>query len=280
MNNKKINKIIFTMVGLTAFSGALFAYDNFYLSSQNTTQVIFVAKHDIPSKTVLKQDMFEPVTIPTSGVLPTYVTNLNEIVGKQLKGGLLKEEPLSKNRLTTETDLAHNLQIRIEADPSSISVNTNEYVNLYVILNVNGEVQIRKVFDSKQIKVENVSSGDTSTTFLSMNANEEEVSKYLDAKERGKILIVKNNDLDGNKDVTNYDPSSEEAQNATKPTEESKDNDKGETPTVSVIEKTFEEGDTLDNLAIKYKTNVDNIKKLNNDKEEFKVGDVIILPAN
>lgn len=277
MNNKKINKIIFTMVGLTAFSGALFAYDNFYLSKQNTNEVIYIAKQDIPAKTVLKQDMFQPISVPSNGVLPVYITNINEIAGKQLKGGLLKDEPLSKNRLTTEKDLAHNLEIKIEADPSSISVKNNEYINLYVVLNVNGDIQIRKVFDSKQIKVETVTEGETTTTYLTMKANEEEVSKYLDAKERGKILIVKNNDLDGNKDVTDYDPKSEEAQNATKPEEEES---KSETPSVSVVTKTFEEGDTLDDLAVKYKTSVENIKKLNNNKQEFNVGDDIVLPAN
>ena len=277
MNNKKINKIIFTMVGLTAFSGALFAYDNFYLSKQNTNEVIYVAKQDIPAKTVLKEDMFQAISVPSNGVLSVYVTNLNEITGKQLKGGLLKDEPLSKNRLTTEKDLEHNLEIKIEADESSISVKNNEYVNLYVILSINGDVQIRKVFDSKQIKVETTGEGETATTYLTMKANEEEVNKYLDAKERGKILIVKNNDLDGNKDVTDYDPNSEEAQNATKPTE---DEEKTETPSVSVITKTFEEGDTLEDLSVKYKTSVENIKKLNNNKQEFNVGDEIILPAN
>ena len=277
MNNKKINKIIFTMVGLTAFSGALFAYDNFYLSKQNTNEVIYVAKQDIPAKTVLKEDMFQAISVPSNGVLSVYVTNLNEITGKQLKGGLLKDEPLSKNRLTTEKDLEHNLEIKIEADESSISVKNNEYVNLYVILSINGDVQIRKVFDSKQIKVETTGEGETATTYLTMKANEEEVNKYLDAKERGKILVVKNNDLDGNKDVTDYDPNSEEAQNATKPTE---DEEKTETPSVSVITKTFEEGDTLEDLSVKYKTSVENIKKLNNNKQEFNVGDEIILPAN
>lgn len=278
MNNTKINKIIFAMVGLTTFSGALFAYDNFYLNSKNETQIIYVAKQDISAKSVLKQDMFEPVKIPTSGLLPTYVTNINEIVGKTLKGGLLKQEPLSKNRLTTETDLEHNLEIRIDVDPTSISVNTNDYINLYVVLNVNGDVQIKKVFDSKQVKVENVTTGDTNATFISIKANEEEVSKYLDANERGKILIVKNHDLDANEDITDYDPNSEEAQNAIPPTEEEKQDTS--TPSVSVIEKTFEEGDTLDELSIKYKTSVENIKKLNNNKEEFNVGDIIILPAN
>lgn len=278
MNNKKINKIIYTMVGLTAFSGALFAYDNFYLSSQNETQLIYVAKQDIPAKTVLKADMFESVKVPTAGVLPTYITNINDVVGKKLKGGLLKDEPLSKNRLTTEEDLEHNLEIRIDVDPTSISVATNDYINLYVVLNVNGDVQIKKVFDSKQVKVESSSSEEGSSSFISIKANEEEVSKYLDANERGKILIVKNHDLDADEDITDYDPNSEDAQNATPPTEE--EQEEGATPTVSVVEKTFEEGDTLDELAIRYKTSVENIKKLNNNKEEFNVGDIIILPAN
>lgn len=277
MNNKKINKIIFTMVGLTAFSGVLFGYD-VYLNNQTEEKVIYVAKQDIPAQTTLKQDMFEAKSISLDGVLPVYVTDLNEIAGKQLKGGLLKSEPLSKGRLTTDKDLAYNLQIKIEADESSIGVSDNEFVNLYVVLNINGELQIRKVFDSKKVNVINITNADSTTTsYTTMKVNEEEVSKYLDAKERGKIIMAKNNSLDGNKDVTEYDPESEEVKNSTKPEEE---NTEGETPTVAVVTKTFEDGDTLDNLAIKYKTNVDNIKKLNNNKEEFNVGDEINLPAN
>lgn len=276
MNNKKINKIIFTMIGLTAFSGALFGYD-MYLNNQTEEKIIYVAKQDIPAQTTLKKDMFEPVSIPAQGALPVYVTDLNEIAGKQLKGGILKSEPLSKNRLTTENDLTNNLQIKIEADESSIDVNDNDFINLYVILNINGELQIRKVFDTKKINLKTVSSGDSVSSIITMKVNEEEVNKYLDAKERGKIIIVKNNSLDGNKDVAEYDPTSEEVKNSTKPVE---DNDDNGNPTVAVVTKTFEEGDTLEDLAIKYKTNVDSIKKLNNNKQEFNVGDEIILPAN
>lgn len=277
MNDKKINKIIITMIGLATFSGALFVYDNFYLNSKDSESVIYVAKQDIPSNATLTKDMFQAMSLPKEGVLSTYVTDLNSVVGKKLKGALLKEEPLSVKRITTEKDLINNLEIKLELDQASMNVSSGEYVNVYVVLNINGDVQVRKVFDTKQVNVKDVKEGDSSSRCVTMKVNEDEVTKYYNAREKGKILVVKNSSTDGKSDITKYDTNSKEAKSVIKETE---DKEKEESPTISVISTTFNEGDTLDNLAIKYKTSVDDIKKLNNYKEKFNVGDEIILPAN
>ncbi|WP_368262962.1 SAF domain-containing protein [Clostridium disporicum] len=277
----KNNKIVWTMIGLTAFSASLFTYDNFFLKEDVTREMVYVANQDIPADTTLTKDMFKKVSVSSDSILTGYVTNTNEFEGKKLKGGLLKEEALTTMRLTDEEDMEHNLEIKVEVDESSIDIVSNEYYNVYVILNVNGEVKIQKVFDMKQIETKAVSTTDGSKQTLVMKATEEEVIKYYDAKEKGKLIVAKNRVIDGgNEVITDYDPNSEDAKNAQKPTSDEESDTKTETPTVSVITKNYEEGDTLDSLAIKYKTDVETIKALNSNKEQFEVGEEIVLPAN
>jgi len=278
LKSRKINKILVSMICLSGLSVGLFAYQNFYLNKNNENIIIYVAKEDIPTKSILTNDMFKPINIPKSGVLDIYVTNINEIIGKELKGGLLKEEPLTKSRLTTNKDEKYNLEIKLESDVS-VPIKNNDYINTYVILkDSQGKVEIRKVFDTKQVFVDGIGaqSTDSAETIQKIKVTEEELNNYYDAKERGKIIIAKNTSLDGQEDITDekYDPNSEEAQNAVKT--EGKDEENA----VSVVEKKIEEGETLDTLALKYKTTIEEIKNLNNGKSDFKVGDNIILPAN
>lgn len=282
----KNSKIIFTMIGLTTFSAGLFAYDNFFLNEEITREVVYVANRDITANTTLTKDMFKKVEVSSDSVLKGYVTDISQINGKKLIGGLLKEEVLTSMRLAEDKDLVHNLEVKIEVDGSSIDVEDNDYYNLYVILNVNGEIKIQKVFDMKQFHVVASTNGEgTATNVLTMKATEEEVLKYYDAKEKGKLVVAKNRTIDGESEViADYDPASEDAQNAIKPEVEENNNPEPQAPeqapTVSVVTKICEEGDNLESLSIRYKTNVETIKSLNNNKESFEIGEEIILPAN
>ena len=269
----KNNKIIFTMIGLTAFSASLFAYDNFFLDDEVKREVVYVASQDIPANTTLTKEMFKKVEVSSDSILTGYVTDITQVVGKQLKGGLLKDEAVTTMRLTEDKDTLHNLEIKVEVDDSSIDVTPNDFYNVYVILNVNGEVKIQKVFDMKQLEVSETTSSDgTVHRILTMRATEEEVVKYYDAKEKGKLIVAKNRTIDGGNEVTTeYDPSSEDAKNATKPSTDDSVEENKEVPTVSVVTKVYEEGDTLESLSIKYKTDVETIKSLNNNKEQFEV---------
>lgn len=279
MKNKKVNKIVVTMSVLACISGGLFVYQNFFLNKNNENTVIYLAKEDIPSMTAVTNEMFKAVSLPKNGVLPNYVTNINEIVGKELRGGLLMDEPLTKSRLISNIDNKYDLEMKLESD-INLPIKDNEYVNVYVILkDSQGKIEVRKIFDTKQVAMISQGSAETgdSQQYFTIKVTEDELRNYYDAKERGKIIIAKNTSLDAKEDITDkkYDPNSQEAQTAIK------ESDKNEDGTaVSVIEKKVEEGDTIDSLALKYKTNADEIKKLNNGKSEFDVGDSIVLPAN
>lgn len=279
MKRKKINKILVSMILLSSLSVGLFVYQNFYLNKNNENVIVYVAKDNITTNSTLTSDMFKPINIPKSGVLESYVTNINEVIGKQLRGGLLKEEPLTKTRLTTFKEEKYNLEMKIEADVL-VPIKNNDYINIYVVLkDSQGKVELRKVFDTKQVFVEGagIQSAESSDTIYKVKATEEELTNFYDARERGKIIIAKNTSLDGSEDITDkkYDPNSDEAKNSIKT-----DGENSPEEGISIVEKKIEEGDTLETLAVKYKTTEDDIKKLNNGKTEFKVGDSIVLPAN
>lgn len=276
MKMKSKNIYLSGMIGTLVIGGGLFAYQNVYLAKQNPEQVIYVAKEDIPAESEITEDMLEAVSIPADGVLSTYVTDKKEIVGKRLLGGLLKNEPLSKSRLTTEENLENQLELKIDYD-NEIPLVTGDYINIYVILENNGgEISVQKLFERKMVTVSNTSSADGTTSFNSLKVSEKEALDYYSAREIGKLVVVKDTSLDGKEDITTkqFDSNSDEVKNAVKPSDESSNEG------ISIVTKKFEEGDTLEDLARTYKTDVNTIKKLNNDKSDFNIGDEINLPAN
>lgn len=75
------------------------------LSRKSTRKVgttIYVAKEDIQAKTEVNESMFTPVHIAKGGLLKGYVTDISQIKGAQLKGGLLKGEPIATQRLESK----------------------------------------------------------------------------------------------------------------------------------------------------------------------------------
>lgn len=276
MKMKSKNIYLSGMIGTLVIGGGLFVYQNVYLAKQNPEQVIYVAKKDIPAESEITEDMLEAVSIPADGVLPTYVTDKKEIVGKRLLGGLLKSEPLSKSRLTTEENLENQLELKIDYD-NDVPLVTGDYINIYVILESNGgEINVQKLFERKMVTVSNTSSADGTTSFNSLKVSEKEALDYYNAREIGKLVVVKDTSLDGKEDITTqqFDSNSDEVKNAVKPSDESSSEG------ISIVTKKIEEGDTLEDLARTYKTDVNTIKKLNNDKSDFNIGDEINLPAN
>lgn len=276
MKMKSKNIYLSGMIGTLVIGGGLFAYQNVYLAKQNPEQVIYVAKEDIPAESEIKEDMLKAISIPSDGVLPIYVTDKKEIVGKRLVGGLLKDEPLSKSRLTTEKDLENQLELKIDYD-NEIPLTTGDYINVYVILENNGgEISVQKLFERKMVTVVTDSTKEGTTSFNSLKVTEKEALDYYNAREKGKLVVVKDTSLDGKENITTqqFDSNSDEVKNAVKPSDENSNE------AISIVTKTFEEGDTLEDLARTYKTDVNTIKKLNNDKSDFNVGDEINLPAN
>lgn len=304
MDNKRYKISISMITGLVVVAGGLFGYQNFYSNKQQLKNqtTIYVAKSDIQAKTKVNANMLESKSIPTSGVLSNYVTSasLKDVVGKELKGGLLKGEPLTTVRVNTEkSDLKSNLTVKLEPDfPCQIQPNDN--VNVYVVLaNKNtGEVTVKDLLSNKKVYspdtasqngVVNVNSGNSEAqkNLVLVRVTDEELQIYYKAKASGRIVVSKVTDLDtkeissknsvkesasDKKTDNKYDANSVEAQSSYKPTNNSNNS-------VAVEVYTVQEGDNVDSLCKKFKTSKDVISKLNNNNTEFKTGEKIIVPA-
>lgn len=291
MNNKKYKTTMGTIVGLMVLSGGLFAYENFYVAKQQEANkvTIYVAKEDIQAHTAITADMFMPLQIDNTSVLKGYVIDVNSVVGKELKGGLLQGEPLTQQRLESKgTSKQGDLTLKITPD-SVGDVKANDNVKIYVELTDKdtGEVSVKQLFANKKV----LKDAQTSTSILSANKDDKnngfnitvtgkEATDYFVAKDSGKILVVKINELDTNKISSHatkskdkFDANSEEVKNASK---QSGSESEGQ----AIQTYTVKKGDTLESLSLKFKTKKETISALNNNKETFESGEMIQVPAN
>ncbi|PLS19739.1 hypothetical protein CVD28_04835 [Bacillus sp. M6-12] len=291
MNNKKYKTTMGAIVGLMVLSGGIFAYENVIAPKQEQANkvTIYVAKQDIQAHTAIQADMLMPLEIDNTSVLSSYVSDLNSVVGKELKGGLLKGEPLTKQRLEEKgTSKVGNLTLKITPDSvGDIKVNDNVKVYVQLTDEETGEVSVKELFANKKVMKETeAESGallgggkeEKNGTF-NVVASEKEAKDYFVAKTTGQILVVKINDLDTNKIASGtessdkFDADSEEVKNASK-----QDDSGSEGQAISTY--TVKSGDTLESLALKFKTKKETISALNNGKEEFDAGEMIQVPAN
>jgi LysM repeat protein len=295
LNDKKYKATMSVIAGLMVLSGGLFVYENVYLVKQKEANqaTIFVAKKDIQAHTSIDASMFEPVKIPKDYVLPSYVVNINSVVGKELKGGLLKGEPLTVQRLEDKGSYKEgNLLLEIVPDFAG-NIQPNDNVKVYVRLTNQdtGESTVKELFKQKKVlpteketnallNTGNNNVDNDKERSFAVKATEKEVKDYYVAKKSGEIIVVKIGDLDTQKitssqkgEVGKFDANSEEVKNASRPDET---DDEGQ----AVMTYTVKEGDTLDSLSLKFKTKKETIMALNNGKTVFEEGEVIQVPAN
>jgi LysM repeat protein len=276
-----------TIAGLMLLSGGMFAYENVYVAKKEKANkvTIYIAKQDIQAHTAVKADMFVPIPIDNTSVLRGYVLDVNSVVGKELKGGLLQGEPLTQQRLDEKNaSKVGNMMLKIEPD-SVGDIKANDNVKVYVQLENEdtGEVTVKELFDNKKVIGQKESESALLTgnqeknNFLNIIASEAELKDYYVAKQTGLILVAKINEVDTGEissgDVEKFDAKSEDVKNATKGA-----SDKSEGQAVSTY--TVKDGDTLESLSLKFKTKKDTISALNNGKEEFDAGEMIQVPAN
>lgn len=292
MNNKKYKTTMGTIAGLLVIAGGLFGYENIYKVKQEEANkvTIYVAKKDIQAHTKVTADMFKPLEIDNTSVLAGYVLDLNSVVGKELKGGILQGEPLTAQRLQ-DAGTANNGSLVLKVRPDSVGdILPNDNVKIYVQLQNSdtGEITIKELFANKKVIGQEMAESallstnqEQATDSFNINATEEEVKDYYVAKKSGSIIAVKINELDTTKIVSDkskknndkFNANSEEVKNSTK------ENDAG-SEGQAIMTYTVDEGDTLDSLALKFKTKTETITALNSGKTEFEVGEMIQVPAN
>ncbi|MFJ8528568.1 LysM peptidoglycan-binding domain-containing protein [Bacillus sp. NPDC094106] len=279
MDSRKNKKLLYAVGGLTSLSILMFGYQNFYIANQQdkNNTVIYLAKEDIQAKTEVNANMFTPVHVSKGGLLKGYVTDINQVKGTQLKGGLLKGEPISTQRLEPkEKGKEDKLKVKIQSEYMP-DIKDNDNVKVFVLLtNKHSEKsEVQTLFTNRKVEVATVSTDATQSPKKEfyLQLTEEEVKQYYDAQSKGKIIITKmmNVDVSNINSDSGYNPNSEVAKGAS--------NEESEKDKASVISYQVQDGDTLDKLAIKFKTDTETISKLNGNKKVLNPGDKITVPA-
>lgn len=278
LDGQKNKKMLYAVGGLTTLAILMFGYQNFYLANQQekTGTTIYVAKEDIQAKTEVNTNMFTPVHIANGGLLKGYVTDINQVKGAQLKGGLLKGEPISTQRLESKKEDANEkLKIKIQSEFMP-DIKNADNVKVFVLLTNkhSDQSEVQTLFSNKKIEVSAQAPEATQASKQEyyLQLSEDEVKQYYDAQSKGKIIISKMMSLDTENISSEggYNPNSEVAKGAS---------NEEKTSNVAVINYQVQEGDTLDSLAIKFKTEKNTISKLNGNKETFESGESITVPA-
>ncbi|AMN31011.1 LysM peptidoglycan-binding domain-containing protein [Clostridium perfringens] len=315
--DKKIKKFTYIIGGLTAVSAIMFGYQNFIADKvkQSEKATIFVANQDINAMSVIDSRSFDKVTIPKQGVLPGYITNINQVQGLELKGGLIKGEPLVKDRInTSHSDLDMNMILKVVPTytPSQLNVGDNVRVFALYTDKTTGQTDMIDLFGVKKIVSENggqkssggiegkideinTSSNEGNKGYL-IKVNSEEFKKYYKYQQYSKITIGKDINLDAkqgssnsstSKDVKSDVPESTSSQvnntvnnSSNNTTKTSSNNTTENNPKdMALMRYTVSKDDTLSTICTKFKTDESELNKLNGNKLDIREGISLIVPA-
>ncbi|WCK57698.1 LysM peptidoglycan-binding domain-containing protein (plasmid) [Aneurinibacillus sp. Ricciae_BoGa-3] len=293
MNDKRYKTAIGSIVGLLALSGGLFAYQNVYVAKQQQANkaTIYLANKDITAHTALSPDMFQAVQIGKDSFVPGYVDNMNGIVGKQLKGGLLKGEPLTAQRLETKKASSEgNLLVKIApAYSSELKVGDKIRVYVRVTSRETNSTTTYFLFEKTvvQIMPPSSNSGDViKVPTFQVHASDKEVQLFYDAQKDGDIAVTTVDELDSTKINSEKNYADTKAQSLDgkvyDPTTANPVGQNGGANSQSQAVMTYQvqTGDTLSSMALKFKTSNYAISALNNSRTNFKAGETINVPAN
>lgn len=287
--NKQRNLNI-TLTLLATLSVGMFGYANVYQPNfvEENTVDVYVAKDDIPEKVTMEAGMFEKTQLEESAYIPGLVTDLNSFVDKQLTGELKAGEFLFEQRIDTEVHNDGPLIAELLI-PTSIPLEHNDKIRVYVQYPEDGKMTIEELFNEKRvISRDNVKNGkssiveDTVTAATSTSANEgnmvyvrltdKEVIAYQEAVNTGTLYAVKIEDTESKETVSSGKAVSER--------DVIKDEEADNSSSNSVAIYLVEDGDTIEGIAKKFYTTEERIKELNDGKESFSTGDEIHVPGN
>lgn len=122
--------ILFVMFFVTL---SLFLYENIWLKKKETMQqgYVLVAKENIhPGETFSKENV-GLLPVPKKSILPSYVTNFEELKGKQAKEIILKEEVITKGRAGKVGKSEDAFSVLLQMSEQA-AVKKGDMVNVYV----------------------------------------------------------------------------------------------------------------------------------------------------
>ena len=286
-NKKRQRNLNLILILLATASMGMFAYSNIYFPNfaEENKVTVYVATQEIPAHVDLEEGMFQAVKVSENSYIPGSITNLSEVLGKQLNGKLEKGELLFHSRIAEESENDGPLVAEL-AIPTSIPLKHNDTIRVYVQYVQNGKVVVDKLFDAKKViarekingssvgeKFENATNqvlaanGDSAVVYVRLT--DEEVIEYQKAINTGTLYAVK---IDGEEDEGSIVEGSQISEYQVKEKQDKNGN------TIALYE--VKEGDTIQSIAQRFTTTEERIMELNNGKTNFKPGDKIQVPGN
>lgn len=289
-NKKRQRNLNLTLIGLATASIGMFTYSNVYLPNfaPDKTVNVYVAARDIPAHVKLEKEMFKTIKVDEDSYISGSITNLSQIEGKQLSGKLEQGELLSQERIAVDEQSDGPLIAELSI-PTTIPLQNNDTIRVYVQYVENGKVSVEELFHAKKViarnqvggsdisigeKVEKAAteavsaSGEGSVVYV--RVTDQEAMDYQEAINTGTLYAVKVADVEDEETLSSGSQTSEHQVK-----EKQEDKNKG---TVALYE--VKEGDTLTSIAKDFMTSEDRIVALNDGKTDFKAGDKIQVPGN
>lgn len=187
MNKMQQNLMLAWTGALFVATGGLFYYDQVVLTEKAKEDVtsVFIAKQNLSEGTVIKEDMFVKLNIRKDTLLPTYVTKLDDVIGKELTGGLVQSEALTITRISEDfVENEGEFHLRIIPDVAT-NLEKDDRVVVYTRKTDKTRGTVMDVlFDKKTIQ-----SNEDNVYYVM--ATEEEVKDYYKAKTDSAIILVK-----------------------------------------------------------------------------------------
>lgn len=152
-----INKKILIMAIVMALCTSLLIY--FYIGGMNSKEAevqysgVYVAKENIPSRVIIKEDMLTLVQMPQNINLPRGVSDKSKIIGKLTKERIIKGEPILLERLYTGEK--NTMSYVVPKGKRAVSIGVNEVSEVGNFITPGDMVDIIATFDEKDKELQN-----------------------------------------------------------------------------------------------------------------------------
>lgn len=114
-------------------------------TTSSYSQVV-VAQTSIPAHIRITEDMVKLASIPTDGIHPDAVTDLDKVIGSISKAEIINEEQVLLGRIVVE-DINENLSYRIPENMRAITIPVNEVTGVANYISVGDNIDILVTYD-------------------------------------------------------------------------------------------------------------------------------------
>ncbi|WCF11409.1 LysM peptidoglycan-binding domain-containing protein (plasmid) [Paenibacillus thiaminolyticus] len=298
---------------IVTFLGAsgMFYYQNIFMKNEaerNKIQVL-VAKKDIAEGAEFTLDNVGAILMDSDSILPSYITDFNDLKGKTASHDLLDSEIITKRRIDEKSDGTSLFLIEVVSKNIPQNIVPNDFIRVYLQAKENGKIY--ELFEKKEVASLNYkqsSSGKETTTIgsVDMLMSDEEAVLYFQAQKYGDLVFARYHDLTEDntvkvpkftlevseylhagmegteissmKKTASHSIGSATSQGTTTKSPSSKEATNSITSRAAnqnVISYVVRKADTFKSIANKFSMTVDELKALNQGAITLSVGDTI-----